>query len=150
MNDDDSFGNFISGFVSGEGSFYVSARTQPRPQVQCGFSIRVRADDRELIESIWRAMDFPGEVYDVPTQRYRYDWDSVKRRDAVMLLARRIGDLANRVVPFFDRYPLRGRKRYNYELWKQAVELVERGEHLTADGMEKILAIKAKLNRYSG
>lgn len=67
-----------------------------------------------------------------------------------MLLARRIGDLANRVVPFFDRHPLRGRKRLNYELWKQAVELMERGEHLMADGMEKILAIKAKLNRYSG
>jgi hypothetical protein len=34
----------------------------------------------------------------------------------------------------------------DFELFKKAVDLVERKEHLTPEGLEKILSIKAVLN----
>ena len=152
MDSDDGMNNFIAGFVSGEGSFYVTIGkgSTYHDQVQCGFSVKVRADDRELIKGIWRALEFSGNIYDVPTNRYRYKRDPIRRHDAVMLLIRKLDELTSCVIPFFDRYPLRGRKRHDYEIWKQIVRMLERGEHLTFEGLEKVLAFKAEMNRYQG
>jgi hypothetical protein len=36
----------------------------------------------------------------------------------------RLEDIATRVVPFFDRFPLVGRKARDYELFRSAVELL--------------------------
>lgn len=37
-------------------------------------------------------------------------------------------------------------KAVDYELWKQVFQLMERREHLTVEGLHKILAIKALMN----
>src|SRR5574341_1302913 len=148
--DDLALNNFVAGFVSGEGCFYITVSTQPtgRRQAQCAFSLKVRDDDRELIELVWRALKYSGGIHDIRAERYRYAWDSIKRHDAVMLLIRDLSELTSYVIPFFDRYPLRGQKRRNYELWKEAVAVMARGEQATPEGMEKVLAIKAQMNQY--
>jgi len=38
-------------------------------------------------------------------------------------------------------------KRADYELFKQAIRLMEQKEHLTEAGLAKIVAIKASMNR---
>jgi len=153
METSEAFKHFIAGFVSGEGSFFVSLQRntayKTNTQVVCGFSIKVRADDRELIDLIWQAFDFAGNVHEINAARYHYDYDAgIRRNDAVMYIVRKRSDLAYRIIPFFDAYPLRGRKRDNYELWKQVVELVERGAHLTPEGLGEIVEIKVRMNRY--
>jgi len=35
----------------------------------------------------------------------------------------------------------------DFELFKQAVKLIERGEHLTTEGLNKLVSIKASMNR---
>jgi hypothetical protein len=45
-----------------------------------------------------------------------------------------------------DKYPLITQKRADYELFKQAFELISRKEHLTTKGLEKLIAIKASIN----
>ena len=50
------------------------------------------------------------------------------------------------IIEHFENYPLITQKRADYELFKQAVELMEQKEHLTMEGLEKIVAIKASLN----
>ena len=51
------------------------------------------------------------------------------------------------VLFFFDRYPLITKKRADYELWRQVVELVKNKKHLTSEGLQKkIVAIKSSLN----
>ncbi len=153
MDDHEAFNHFVAGFVSGEGSFFVSTRSSSAHKlgiaVTCGFSIKVRVDDRELIDLVWRALGFAGSVYEIQAERYRYaDDEPIKRNDAVMLMARKRTDLTERVIPFFDTYPLRGRKRESYELWKDVVQMMERGEHVTQAGLETIMEIKAQMNRY--
>jgi len=74
----------------------------------------------------------------------------MRRHDAVMLLVRDLGELTSYVIPFFDRYHLRGQKHRNYEIWKQIVKMVEQGDHLTLEGLEKVVALKAQLNQYQG
>lgn len=68
----------------------------------------------------------------------------------MLLIVRKLDELTNNIIPFFDKYPLHGQKRRNYEIWRQVVTMMERGEHRTAEGLEKILALKAEMNRYQG
>jgi hypothetical protein len=118
--------------------------------VQCGFAIKIRADDSELVRSIWRALRFPGNIYPVSTRRYQYTWDTVRRHDSILLSVKGLGELTRYIIPFFDLYPLHGTKRRNYEIWKQVVEMMERGEHLTLEGVERVQALKDSMNRYQG
>ena len=51
------------------------------------------------------------------------------------------------VIKHFDSYPLRTKKQADYLLFKQAFYLILKAEHLTEDGLQKIVAIKAAMNR---
>ena len=50
------------------------------------------------------------------------------------------------IIDHFEKFPLITQKCADYELWKQVYYLMERGEHLTLDGLHKIVAIKASMN----
>jgi len=50
------------------------------------------------------------------------------------------------ILDHIDKYPLISQKRADYELFKQAVELMEQKEHLTSEGLAKIVALKASMN----
>lgn len=47
----------------------------------------------------------------------------------------------------FENFPLHTQKRADFELWKQALDIVQNKEHLTVQGLEKIFAIKSSLNK---
>lgn len=50
------------------------------------------------------------------------------------------------IISHFDKYPLSSQKRADYELFKQAFELIQNKNHLTADGLKEIVSIKASMN----
>ena len=50
------------------------------------------------------------------------------------------------LVKFFDKYPLISKKRVDYLLFKQIVSIMELKEHLTLEGLQKIINIRATLN----
>jgi hypothetical protein len=57
-------------------------------------------------------------------------------------------DLTNVIIPHFEKYPLITYKRADFILFKQAVDLINRGEHLTmlAQGLRKLIGIKVSIN----
>jgi hypothetical protein len=67
------------------------------------------------------------------------------KRDMLCYRVRSVKDLAV-IIAHFDKYPLITQKRADYLLFKRAVELINRKEHLTIEGLHKIVAIKASIN----
>lgn len=59
---DDNFKYFVAGFVTGEGSFFITAYSGTW-QVVCGFAVKVRADDYQLLRQVWQTLDFPGNLH---------------------------------------------------------------------------------------
>ena len=53
------------------------------------------------------------------------------------------------MVPFFERFQLRSEKEGDFLIFKKVVELMKKGEHLTAKGIEKILELRKPMN-YGG
>ena len=52
------------------------------------------------------------------------------------------------VIPFFRRYPLQSDSKLdNFNLFCQIAEKVNRGEHLTEEGIEEIRVLKRKMNQ---
>jgi hypothetical protein len=51
------------------------------------------------------------------------------------------------IVHHFDNYPLITQKWSDYQLFKQVVNLMNHREHLTTEGLQKIVSIKAVLNK---
>lgn len=65
-----------------------------------------------------------------------------------MCLLRRVRKINEiiELIKFFDKYPLISRKRGDYLLFKEIVSIMQMKEHLTLQGIQKIINIKATLN----
>ena len=51
-----------------------------------------------------------------------------------------------RIIPFFEKHQLKTRKRVDFAKFRKVLLLMEKGEHLKPDGLEKIRQLKATMN----
>lgn len=57
-----------------------------------------------------------------------------------------IKDLTNHIIPHFENYPLISKKRVDFEIFKQVLDIMNRKEHLTTEGLNKIVSLRAYMN----
>jgi len=58
-----------------------------------------------------------------------------------------LDQILTKIIPHFDKYPLKTNKYSDYLLFKEVVMIMQRKEHLTVEGLQKIINIRASLNR---
>lgn len=51
------------------------------------------------------------------------------------------------IIDYLDKYPLLTQKRADYELFKQVVEIMAKKEHITSEGMRRIVGIRSSINK---
>lgn len=111
---------YVVGFVDGEGSFHANIDYLDRLIVY--FTIKLREDDLPILEEI-RNFFKMGRIYrNVPSEEQK---ERHHRRGAKPTMEYRIyrADDLPRVVEFFEQYPLRAKKKADFEIWKQIVAL---------------------------
>ena len=69
-----------------------------------------------------------------------------KRRDNAVLYKVSSFEGLRVIIDHFDKYPLLTQKRVDLELFKQVVDLMSRKEHLTLDGLKKVVSLRAAMN----
>lgn len=136
---------YLAGFVDGEGSFCVSMNkhktTKYKVDIRPEFEIELRADDAEILHRIQQTLNC-GNIYLLEYERY--DWlPHVKFRVG------KIRDLHELVVPFFEKYPLQAKKREVFNIFKIIVAMVYRKEHLSYEGIKRILKLREKMRQHS-
>jgi hypothetical protein len=128
-------GNYVAGFVEGEGSFNVPFRRSADRGMpfRVSLSFNVSQVGQELPE-------FLRSVFGTGTVRGRGDgvWYFEITKPA---------ELEERVFPFFERFRLRGPKARDLAVFRQITTLVQQGRHLSCTGIEEILALRAPMNR---
>lgn len=124
--------NWVSGFVEGEGSFYV--KISNKDQVSFRFLITQHVRDAELLKNL---INFFECGY------YLTRSNSTKHGD---FFVTKLDDIICKILPFFEKYPLYGNKLKDFLDFKKAVELKE-GITSTNDNLEKIKEIKQGMNQ---
>ena len=68
-------------------------------------------------------------------------------KDSVQFKVTSLKDIINVIIPHFDKFPLITQKRADFELLKLIVEMMSRKEHLTIEGLQQIVNIRASMNK---
>jgi hypothetical protein len=85
--------------------------------------------DKALLEQI-KSYFGVGEIYKQGKNAYQSQVNYLK-------------DLTAVILPHFLMYPLITQKRADFELFKQVVDLMNQQKHVTPEGLQKIIDIKA-------
>ena len=56
-------------------------------------------------------------------------------------------DISEKIIPFFDKYPIVGIKSLDFEDFKKVCNIVKSKKHLTPEGVKTILEIKSNMNQ---
>jgi hypothetical protein len=132
-------GNFLAGFVEGEGSFNISLRKKIDYKVswQIVLSFNVSQRDPTLLYLLKQTLEC-GIIK--------------KRKDGVFSLdVTTPSDVVYKVIPFFKKFPLRSSdKCRNFDLFVKAATLMKNGEHKNRIGLRKILEIREQINLGKG
>jgi len=138
---DERLGYYIAGFVDGEGSFHVAIQRNPTTmlgwQIIPELHISQHECNKHVLELIRRAL---GCGYLKPNAR------NDPRDKTWVLVVRSRKDLLEKVIPFFERYPLRTTKRQDFEKFACIVRKMAANEHRTPEGFRALLKIAASMN----
>ena len=73
--------------------------------------------------------------------------DAAGKRDKTLVyVVRDRQDLLTKVIPFFERSPLRTEKRKDFEAFKRVVQMMADDRHLMPEGFEEIVKVAFSMN----
>jgi LAGLIDADG endonuclease len=128
---------WVTGFVDGEGCFHVGIN--PHPDMKVGhqvlpeFTVVQHKRDAQVLHGL-KAYFGCGVV-------------RTNHGDRLAYRVRSLEHLLQRIVPFFQKHPLKTKKHIDFMKFRDVLLLMEKGEHLHPDGIEKIRHIAAGMNR---
>ena len=131
-------GNWISGFVDGEGCFHVAINKIPKMtlgwQVLPEFRVVQHVRDIKLLEQIRDTLGM-----------------GVVRRNNVDRYEVRVRNLRelNVLIGYFKKHPLNTKKKNDFKIFKEIIEMMNRKEHLTKEGLLEIAKKTSLMNRQS-
>jgi len=133
---------YIVGFTDGEGCFAIIISKHKTKKIGLDaslcFEIELRADSQPVLEMIQKRLDC-GRI--VRLNYDRYGW-----KPHVKFVVKKQSDLFYKVIPFFKKFPLQGKKGKEFLLFCQAAEIFKNKEHNTEKGIEKLLEIRKFMN----
>lgn len=115
-------GDYIAGFVDGEGCFAlkfireIKYNRKNKPEYfywDIEFAILLRADDKDILANVRDALDC-GKV------------GKPDKRGMVRYAVNDTHDLLYKIAPFFDKYQLHAKKKFDFVLWKEALGILIR------------------------
>src|SRR3990167_10533155 len=134
-----NLGWYLSGFSDGEGSFNVSLRQRPDHKLQWQVVLTFNVAQRDVTNLLL-------------LQKYLQCGRLQKRSDGVhYFVVTNYVELLTCVIPFFEQFSLQAElKKKNFEIFKQATQIVNSGRHLTPAGFMEIVELREGLNEGKG
>ncbi len=132
-------GWYLAGFTDGEGSFNVSLKKVSDYQLGWKLDPSFNVSQKDISNLILFK-----KVLGTGTLR--------KRKDGIIYFEiRNYEMLFQRVLPFFEKFNFRSQSKVrNFSIFKKIIEAINKKEHLTKEGFEKILQLREKLNEGKG
>lgn len=127
---------WLAGFTSAEGCFFINIVNSPshklKKRVILIFLLTQHIREKQLMES-FKDYFSCGNFY--------------KNKEVFLYRIESHSDIINKIVPFFKKHPILGEKSSDFEDWCKVVELIQNKVHLTQEGLDQIIKIKAGMNK---
>lgn len=128
--------NFVTGLTEAEGSFSITKHKDGRAKYKVNIGLRFKltmlSNEIELLQDV-KLFFYCGVI-------------AVNKDGSVDFLVRNIKALNDIVLPHFLNYPLRGTKYLDFINFKDAIDLINKKEHLTKVGLDKLIDISTRMN----
>lgn len=128
---------WITGFVDGEGCFHVGINAHE--DMTSGFQVlpefTVVQHERDV------------QVLHALKQYFGCGVVRVNHGDRMAYRVRSVNHLLEHIVPFFVKHPLKTKKNVDFLKFRDVLLLMEKGNHLTVEGIERIRSIAQQMNR---
>ena len=127
---------WIVGFVDGEGCFHIGINKNQEMKLGVQVLPEFTVVQHQVDEQVLYAL----KAY--------FGCGVVRTNHGTRLCYRVRGheNLLHKIIPFFEKHQLKTRKRVDFEKFRKVVLRMEKREHLTHDGLEKIRQIKTTMN----
>lgn len=128
---------WVTGFVDGEGCFHVAIN--PQPEMTVGFQV--------LPE--FTVVQHERDVQVLYALKAYFGCGVVRKNhgDRMAYRVRSKEHLLHIIIPFFEKHPLKSKKHVDFLKFRDVLLMMERGEHLTEEGITKIREIASQMNR---
>ncbi len=134
-----NIGNYIAGFVDGEGSFNVSLRKRDDHSLgwQVVLTLNVAQRDKTVLALI---------------KHYLGCGRLQERKDGVWyFVVQNPTAIEERVIPFFRKYTfLSAGKKKNFSIFSQIAKVICKKDHLSNEGMMTVIKLRERLNEGKG
>lgn len=129
----------ITGFIDAEGSFIISIVKDPNIRtgwnILVKFKISLHKKDLSILAGLKSYFGDIGKIDGTGRDRESLSYFISSRKLITAV-----------VLPHLDRYPLKTQKQADYELFKQIILKMNNKEHLTNQGLQEIVNLRASLN----
>ncbi len=131
---------YLGGLVDGEGCFSVTFNRHKnnRIEVRLIFEIELREDDKEILERVKNTLKC-GNIYYLSYERYR------KWRPHFKYKVSNLKDIVQKVIPFFNKYPLQAKKKQSFKVFSKVASLMLLKKHLTPEGILEIRNLREQI-----
>ena len=128
---------YVTGLTDGEGCFCISfairAKLRTGLEVRPPFWLSLNRRDLGLLEDL-QAFFGCGWIRESKRDRtFKYEVRSTR-------------ELTSRILPHFERFPLRGCKARSCAGFSRVCEMIEQGDHLRRSGLREIVDVAVQLN----
>ena len=131
---------WIAGFIASAGCFHISiSKTKTiqsvKVQVLPDFSVVQHKSNKKILYAL----------------QARFKCGIIRRnyKDYFVYRVRKREDLLNKIIPFFQKYPLHTKKAEDFKNFCKVLNMMKEKKHLTEAGLQKIKEIKVGMNKYS-
>jgi hypothetical protein len=129
---------FITGLTEAEGSFSIikikDKRAKYNTNVHLRFKITMLTNETELLTMV--------------KSFFKCGTNVIGKNDTISFEVKDINSLNKYIIPHFSNYPLRGTKYLDFLTFKEALEIIISKEHLTKEGLKKIIDMSLNMNSY--
>jgi LAGLIDADG endonuclease len=129
--------NWIAGFFSGEGCFFIDIYKATDCKMGCYVRLRASVSqhsrDEILINNLINRLNCGFVTKHTHKKNVTY-------------VIYRFEDIYNKIIPIFNKYPILSVKSLDFKDFCKAAELINKKAHLTLEGLDKISKIKSNMN----
>ena len=130
-------GNYISGYVDGEGCFSVSFSLRPKLkvgwEVKPSFAVAQNFDRREVLDLMVEYFGCGHIRKNTADKTLKYE-------------IRSLDELLEKVIPHFLSFPLLSSKQKDFLLLEEVCKRMKKLKHLEPKGFQEIVEIAHKMN----